>query len=249
MQHFVYEEHALLEREHWWFAGRRSIVERVLDDHLPPLTQRRILDVGCGTGGMLPTLARFGHVEGLEPDGFAVDHCRAAFGGYAVRAGAVPDDVPADGSFDVVTAFDVIEHIDDDRGAVQSLRAATRPGGVVVITVPALRQLWSEHDVVNGHKRRYDRSSMAVVVEAAGLELRHLSYFNSALLPVVAMTRLAQRVRGPRDVPRSDFTMPPPAVNRALTRILAAERALVARRGLPIGVSLVAVGRRPAAFA
>jgi SAM-dependent methyltransferase len=249
MDHSLYEEHALLERDHWWFVGRRSIIERVLAHHLPPQSERRILDVGCGTGGMLPMLARFGRVEGLETEQFAVDRCHAAFGRFDVRLGAIPDDVPADGSFDVVTAFDVIEHIDDDRGAVESLRGAARPGGVVVISVPALRQLWSEHDVVNGHKRRYDGAGLTAVVAAAGLELRHLSYFNSTLFPVVAMARLTQRLRRPRGAPRSDFAMPPPTVNRVLTRILVAERTVVARWGLPIGVSLVAVARRPATVA
>jgi 2-polyprenyl-3-methyl-5-hydroxy-6-metoxy-1,4-benzoquinol methylase len=241
----LYAEHALLERDHWWFLGRRAIVAAVLERHLPAQAARTILDAGCGTGGMLPLLARFGTVRGLEPAAVAVAHCHEAFPDFVVDQGEVPDAVPADGAFDVVTAFDVIEHIADDLGAARALRAATRPGGTVVVTVPALAWLWSEHDDLNGHHRRYDRAGLAGVLERAGLEVRHLSSFNTALLPIVAAARLAQRVR-PRPVtPSSDFTMPGPLANRVLTSVLSAERRWVAGRGLPIGVSLVAVARRP----
>jgi SAM-dependent methyltransferase len=245
MERELYEEHALLESDHWWFVARRAIVESVLHRHLPPVTNRRIIDVGCGTGGMLPLLARFGDVSGLEGDAQAVEHCERAFAAFDVQRGDIPGDVPSDGSFDVAAAFDVIEHIDDDLGAVQSLRDAVHPAGSVVVTVPALSWLWSDHDVVNGHKRRYTRRSLADVIARAGLDLVHLSYFNTVLLPTVAAARLAQRLL-PRPVePHSDFTMPASPVNRLLTRAMSSERAIVASRRLPVGVSLIAVASSP----
>jgi SAM-dependent methyltransferase len=241
----LYEEHATLEQDHWWFVARRAIVASVLARHLPPVDSRRVLDVGCGTGGMLPMLARFGDVTGLESEAMAVEHCHRAYGTFEVRQGDIPDDVPSDASFDVVTAFDVIEHIGDDLGALGALRAALRPGGTAVVTVPALSWLWSDHDVVNGHHRRYERRGLIDVLERAELSLVHVSSFNTVLLPGIALARLAQRLR-PRPVsPNSDFTMPSAPVNAVLTRVMAAERSLVAHRGLPIGVSLVAVARRP----
>ena len=246
MEQELYEQHALLERDQWWFVARRSILERVLADRLPMGTDRRILDVGCGTGGMLPLLSRFGKVEGIEGERMAVEHCNAAFAEFDVQLGQIPTDVPSDGCLDVVTAFDVIEHVDDDLGALESLRAAVHLGGTVVVTVPALSWLWSDHDVVNGHKRRYTRGRLATVIERAGLELDHLSYFNTALLPAVAAARLTQRMRKAAVTPHSDFTMPSPAINHLLTRVMTSERSLVSRRGLPIGVSLVAVAHRPA---
>jgi SAM-dependent methyltransferase len=244
MDQALYREHAQLERDHWWFVGRRAIVERVLASTLPAAPDRRILDVGCGTGGMLPMLAGFGHVEGLEPEQVAVDHCRTAFPDYEVRQGRVPDEVPSDGSFDLVTAFDVVEHIADDREATERLRAAVRPGGHVAVTVPALMQLWSDHDVRNGHHRRYTRPELAELLVTTGLDLRHVSYFNTALLPVVASARLAQRLRRRAPEHHSDFSMPSPRVNRLLTGLFRSERSLVARPGLPIGVSLIAVAQR-----
>jgi SAM-dependent methyltransferase len=241
----LYDEHAALERDHWWFVARRAILETVLTRHVPPAGGQRILDVGCGTGGMLPMLARFGEVSVIEGEPVAVAHCHDAFGGFDVRQGEVPADVPADGSFDLVTSFDVIEHIDDDLAALVSLRDATTPGGRVIVTVPALTWLWSDHDVVNGHRRRYTRPVLVDVIGRAGLDLVHVSYFNTVLLPAVAGARWAGRLR-PRPVaPRSDFTMPSPRVNGLLTRLMTSERGVVAGRGLPIGVSLVAVARRP----
>jgi SAM-dependent methyltransferase len=244
MESELYEEHAALERDQWWFVARRRILEVVLARHLPPLAERRILDVGCGTGGMLPMLSHFGLVSGIEGEPMAVERCRSAFGEFDVRQGEIPGDVPSDGTFDVVTAFDVIEHIDDEAAALESLRSAVRPGGTVVVTVPALSWLWSDHDVVNGHKRRYTRGSLMGAIHRAGLELDHISYFNTVLLPVVAVARLAQRVRARPVALHSDFTMPSAGLNRLLTTAMSSERSLVSRRGLPIGVSLVAVARR-----
>jgi 2-polyprenyl-3-methyl-5-hydroxy-6-metoxy-1,4-benzoquinol methylase len=237
----LYDEHASLEQDHWWFVGRRAIIDAVLTRHLPAVTDRRILDVGCGTGGMLPLLARFGTVSGIEAEPLAVEHCRSAFGEFEVRLGAIPEGVPSDGGIDLVTAFDVIEHIEDDLAALRSLREALCPAGVAVITVPALQWLWSDHDVVNGHQRRYTRRRLVDVVEQAGFHVQHVSYFNTALLPVVATARLAQGLRKRPVAPHSDFTMPSAPVNATLTWVLGSERRIVARTGLPVGVSLIAV--------
>ena len=241
MERELYDEHASLERDHWWFVGRRAIVNAVLACHLPPKAGRQILDVGCGTGGMLPLLSTFGHVRGIEAEPLAVECCRSSFGEFEVQLGSIPAEVPADGSIDVVTAFDVIEHIEDDLGALRSFGEAVGPGGTVVLTVPALGWLWSDHDVVNGHQRRYTRRRLVDVAQRAGFQVEHLSYFNTALLPIVAASRIAQRRARRPATPRSDFTMPSRWANAILTRVLRSERWIVAQRGLPIGVSLIAV--------
>ena len=241
MEREVYDEHASLEHDHWWFVGRRAIVDAVLTRHLPPVADRQILDVGCGTGGMLPLLSTFGLVRGIEAEPLAVEHCRSAFGQFEVRLGSIPSEVPADGSIDVVTAFDVIEHIEDDLAALRSFREALGPEGAVVVTVPALGWLWSDHDVVNGHQRRYTRRRLIDVAQRAGFLVEHVSYFNTALLPIVAAARLAHRLRTRPVAPHSDFTMPPAWANSALTRVMGSERGIVSRTGLPVGVSLIAV--------
>lgn len=247
----LYQEHAELEADHWWFVARRMIVSEVLDEFVGASHgRRRILDAGCGTGGMLPMLARYGEVTGVEPEPAAVEQCRARFSDFDVRVGSVPEGVVGSGTYDLVTAFDVIEHIDDDEGALRGLASVLAAGGTLLVTVPALAWLWSDHDVLNGHHRRYDRRGLLAVLEGAGLEVVHASYFNTVLLPVVAAARVAQRVRPSKaevDM-TSDFSMPGPRMNRLLTRVMGAERRVVARRGLPIGVSLIAVATvRPTA--
>lgn len=241
MDRSLYEEHAALERDQWWFVSRRAIILRVLRAHLGVQEDRRILDVGCGAGGMLPMLAELGTVEGIEPDAESVEHAHEAFPGFSVRRGVVPDDIPDDGRFDLVTAFDVIEHIEDDLGAVVAMRHAVRDDGTVVVTVPALPWLWSEHDELNGHHRRYTEAALRSVLTRAGLSVRHVSHFNTALLPAVAGARLLQRLRPAPATASSDLSMPPAPVNRLLRRIMSSEAPLAARRGLPIGVSLIAV--------
>lgn len=241
MDRSLYDEHAALERDQWWFVSRRAIIAEVLRSHLGVQPDRRILDVGCGSGGMLPMLTEFGTVDGIEPDAASVEHGQATFPGVTIRQGQVPDDLPADHSYDLVTAFDVIEHIADDLGAVAAMRAALRPDGTVVVTVPALPWLWSEHDELNGHHRRYTADTLRDVLTRGGLEVRHLSHYNTALLPAVAAARLVQRVRPGTHDASSDLTMPRPAVNGILRRIMSSEARRVATQGLPIGVSLIAV--------
>lgn len=242
----LYQEHAELEADHWWFVARRAIVREVLEEYVGVGgVERRILDVGCGTGGMLPLLARYGDVAGVEAEPSAVEQCRATFPEFPVRLGSLPSGVVGHGTYDLVTAFDVIEHIEDDRGALQSLAGVVEPGGILLVTVPALAWLWSDHDVLNGHHRRYDKKRLVDALQGAGLTVLHVSYFNTILLPVVAVARLAQRLRPAKAASHltSDFSMPASPVNRVLTWVMGAEKGLVARRSLPLGVSLIAVAR------
>lgn len=235
----------------WWFEGRRQVVRAVLEDALggePTAPERKVLDVGCGTGPMLGVLGRFGRVDGLELSAEAVAHCRATHGDEVrIRQGRIPDDLPADASYDLVGAFDVIEHLADDVGAVARIRDTLRPGGTFVSTVPAFPSLWGQQDVLSYHYRRYRQADYRRVLEAGGLEVVRASYFNMWLFPPVAVVRAVGRLRGDgRRAPGSDFDLSPPAVDRVLTRVFASERHLVRRRDLPFGVSLLALARRPA---
>jgi SAM-dependent methyltransferase len=204
----------------------------------------RIFDVGCGAGEMLDILTAYGRVGAIDMSDKAVSYCRDRLGDAVdVNVGRIPDDLPPAGSMDLITAFDVIEHIDDDVGALKAIHNALRPGGLFVCTVPAFQFLWSHHDEVNHHKRRYRAPLLRERLENAGYRIDHLSYFNTWLFPVAAAARLAQRVRPSADDSGSDLSMPPGPVNEILTRLFASERHVVRRHRLPFGVSLVAVAR------
>src|SRR5579883_787921 len=145
----LYEQHARLEDTHWWFLGRRRLVLAELARHAGT-NAGRILDIGCGTGGMLPQYAAFGNACGLDPSEEAQDACRRRGVPFVRGSGA---QLPfADASIDVITALDVIEHVRDDAGLLRELRRVLRPGGVLVLTVPAYQFLWSQHDVFNHHQ-------------------------------------------------------------------------------------------------
>lgn len=243
MEPDFYARYFELEDRHWWFLGRRKIFLATLERY-GPANATRALDFGCGTGTWLKHLERFAPVAGVDGDEAAVAFCHARGRREAqhLPAGApLPFD---DASFDIVTALDVIEHIEDDVAALTELRRVLRPGGTLLIAVPAFPMLWGDQDEISHHFRRYRRPELRAKAEAAGLSIRHASYFNTALFPVVAGIRLARRtIRSPR-ADKTDFTMGPAAANRVLTRLFAAESRVVPARSVPFGISLMLVAGR-----
>ena len=231
--------HVEEDRRHWYFRGRLAVLLAVLERALPP-PPRRLVELGCGTGNVLQALGRFGEAVGVERDPELRAVGQAA--GLDIRAGALPDEVPLpEGSADAVLLLDVIEHLDDDLAGVRAARRAARPGGVVMLTVPAYAWLWSGHDVALGHRRRYTAGRLRAVLTAAGLCVEHVGYFNTLLFPAIAAVRLAKRLAGGGG---HDLHRPPEVVNDALTRLFALERHVALRPGLPFGSSVLAVARR-----
>jgi SAM-dependent methyltransferase len=232
-----------VEDDHWWYRGRRRIVLDAIA-RLGPPPAAELLDAGCGSGRNMVDLAAFGHVTGVDPADYSVERARERGVGTVVQAGleALPLE---DASFDVVTCLDVIEHLDDDVGALRELVRVTRPGGSLVVTVPAYPRLWSSHDEVNHHRRRYTRRSLRGAALAAGWTVARLSAFNSLLLPPIALYRATESLRPRRERDASDFEATPGWANPLLERVLLGEAALI-RRGidLPAGLSLLAVLRR-----
>lgn len=237
----IYTRMASIEDEHWWFRARRAIVGSMLEALRLP-SGGSVLDAGSGTGGNLPMLRTFGNVVGMELDeGARVLAARKA--DVPVVAGRLPDDLPfSSGSFDLITLLDVLEHVEDDQGALESLAGLLKPGGRLLITVPAFPFLWGGHDVVHRHYRRYRRPALMARVKQAGLEVTYASYYNSILFPLVAVIRLAEKVLGVRG--GQDLAMPSPWLNQLLYRIFANERRWLGRVAFPFGVSIVLLARR-----
>jgi SAM-dependent methyltransferase len=239
-----FEKHEQLEAHHWWFEGRRRCIAAVLERHLKPAPHRHILDVGCGTGGMFPLLQGFGEVAGAEFSPDARERATRMFPGVTVSACALPDDVPQ-GRFELVTAFDVLEHLDEPVAAARTLSSRLADGGQLVVTVPAFQFLWSPHDVTLQHRRRYSRELLREHLTAAGLKVTYDSFFNTSLFPAVAAARLLGRL-----LPRkpgadgSDMKPVPGPINAALTALFGAEGRFLSRTRLPVGVSLIAVAER-----
>lgn len=244
MDAVLYTEFEQFEDNHWWFVGRRQIINKIISGlDLPEHAE--IFEAGCGTGGNLPMLAQHGSVYAMEP----FDSGRAAAirrNCAEVAQGALPDNIPFPGKqFDLIVLLDVIEHLEHDVAALDNLRARLKPNGYLVVTVPAHPFLWSRHDELNHHYRRYLRSGLVDVVQRAGYRPSMVSYFNSLLFPAVAAVRLTQRLLG-KEAGGSDVSMPAAGINALLTRLFAAERHVLERVSLPFGVSLVLVAQKTA---
>jgi SAM-dependent methyltransferase len=236
MDRRVYDRMAEHDSTHWWYRARRDILADYLtrEGRLPE--KARILEIGCGTGHNLPMLARFGEIDAIEIDPAA----RSIAGerlGKEVGAAPLPalTGVPT-GHYDLIAVLDVVEHIEDDVAALGAMRERLAPGGKILITVPAHQWMWSAHDVVNHHHRRYSKRTLTKAIEAAGLRPRKLGYFNSLLFPLAAGARIAGRMTGRDD---SDDSPPPPMVNSLFETIFRLERHMVGRMPMPPGVSIV----------
>lgn len=238
MDRAVYDRMAEIDRDHWWFVARRKIVTALIEHHRPKAGPLRILEVGCGTGSNIEMLQAFGTVDAVEPD----DGARAlaeARSGLPIKGGHLPDGVElADGRYDLIVLLDVLEHIPGDLAALAALKAKLAPGGRIIVTVPAMPWLWSAHDVAHHHQRRYTARTLTDVFTRAGLRLRHRTYFNSVLFPLIVAARAVGKLSGREG---GDDAMPPRTLNRLLTSLFGAERYWVAGRSLPFGVSLAAV--------
>jgi SAM-dependent methyltransferase len=231
------------EDRHWWYRGRRTVLEGVIAKLGLP-RPARILDAGCGSGRNMVELARYGAVTGVELSDTSVALARERGIGEVV-AGSVLEMPFADASFDLAVTLDVIEHLDDDLAALRELRRLVAPGGVLLVTVPAYQWLWSGHDEINHHHRRYTRRSLQRVAEQAGWRQARTTYFNSLLLPAAILLRVLDRFNRAKTTESSlDLWIPPAPVNWLLERPLTLEAATIARgRRIPAGLSLLAVFR------
>lgn len=237
MERAAYE--LLAQADHWWFRGRRAVLQALLASRAPA-APGRILEIGCGTGGNLALLARFGEVQGIEDSAEARQRVDPAYR-ERVRAGALPDRLDAAaGQWGWVCLFDVLEHVDDDVAALAACRALLAPGGALVVTVPAYQWLWGPHDALHHHRRRYTRRRLVAAAAAAGLAPAYTTYFNTLLFPLAALARLKDRLTGGAP---SGTSLPPAPLNALLGAVFAAEAGWLRRGRLPFGVSLAAVLR------
>jgi SAM-dependent methyltransferase len=232
---------AELADRHWWWVGRRRILALLLDRLLgatPP--GRVLLEVGCSTGSNLRLLQRYGTVEAIEMHATAAALCRARYPDVPVRQGAIP--MALDRRYDALCLFDVLEHIDDDAAALDWCAEHLTENGRLFLTVPAFQFLWSRHDEVAHHKRRYTKATLLARVEKR-FAVDYVSYFNFHLFPAIAAARLLQRGLGLAGG-EADKRVGAGALNGLLTAIFAGERLWLRAASLPVGVSLFVAARR-----
>jgi SAM-dependent methyltransferase len=239
-----YERMYDAEERQWWYAGMRAISFALLRPALAGAGPRlRVLDAGCGTGNNLRHLESLGPALGIDLSTEALRFCRTR-GVKVAQAGLLALPFP-DGTFDCVTSFDVIYHrwVTDDRAAVREMARVLRPGGRLLLRVPALKMLWGAHDRAVHSRHRYTRGEVRALLQGEGLTVERLTYGNSLLFPVLALRRGLDRLTGRQG---SDVGFLPAPLEWAFGTLLRIEAALVRAVSLPIGASVFALARKPA---
>jgi len=238
MERAVFDRMAELDKTHWWYVARRRVLSDLIVRVVKPPKIARVLEVGCGTGHNFEMLGQFGHVDGLEIDAPA----RAI---ASKRLGRKVGDAPlpqlagiADSEYQLIALLDVLEHVSDDRAALTGIKRKLAPGGKILLTVPANQWMWSAHDTVHHHHRRYNPAMLSRVAREAGLKLDFVSHFNTLLFPLAAGFRLLGKVTGREE---ADDAQPAAPLNAAFTTLFGLERHLIGRVPMPFGVSLAAV--------
>ena len=248
MQHEYYKEYYELERSHWWFTAREKIicnyVSKLIADRNPENNNLRILNIGCGPGRSSEYLSKFGKVVSVEYDKFCCDFVSEKTG-LEIINGSITELPFPDSSFDLVCAFDVIEHVEDDLLAVSEMKRVAVQNGILLVTVPAFMSLWSHHDEVNHHFRRYRHNELKKLFETVrGGSIINSTYFNFFLFPPIYFFRkLSNLLKSgkKRKGSGSDFeSFNPGFVNNALYSVMKSESILV-NKGirLPFGVSIL----------
>lgn len=248
MQAAYYKEYYLLERENWWFVARKEILRDLLRRFLPENKKLRILNVGAAFGATTIMLQEFGDVTSVEYSKECCDFVNETLHLDFIH-GSITELPFADGEYDLTCAFDVVEHVEEDKLAIQELHRVCKPGGFIFTTVPAFKSLWSEHDVINEHVRRYTMKNYLPLYDKAVCKIKFKSYFNFFLFFPVAIYRLVSSlVKGNKKntSPRSDHNkIKDNFITNMLYRIFKSENWFL-RKGIsfPVGISIMVISQK-----
>lgn len=228
-----------IQKNHWWFTSKKEIILDTIARHTNLGQQSNILDIGCGSGLMLNALEKIGNTSGMDMSDDAIQFSQEIFKG-SIKKGYLPNNVPyPEKQFDLITALDVIEHIDDDVQSLKTIKSLLSSHGTAIITVPAYMFMWSHFDELNEHKRRYTLTELKKKLEQAGFKIEKISYYNTLLFPIAYLVRKLNNLLG-RDG-ASDIDMPVDIVNSLLRKVFTSEKWLLRFSSLPFGVSVLAV--------
>lgn len=228
-----------IQQKHWWFVTKKKIVLDFIKRYSSANHNCKILDIGCGSGLMLSSLEKIGQTYGMDMSNEAISFSKEIFSGR-VEKGSLPDIIPYDKNFfNIITALDVIEHVDQDVESLKAIQSHLVDGGIAIITVPAYMFLWSAFDDMNEHKRRYTLSELEGKLLEAGFVIKKITYYNTLLFPIVYVVRMLNNILKRNGA--SDIDMPSNSINCILKIIFGIEKYLLRFISLPFGVSVLAV--------
>jgi 2-polyprenyl-3-methyl-5-hydroxy-6-metoxy-1,4-benzoquinol methylase len=238
MEDVLYDIFYEVEKKHWWFKARLHILLYFLKDRIKLKKENRLLDVGCGTGAVLESLQKEYDAFGIDMSDKAIEFCKLQ--GISRVTVSSLDQVPSSDKFDILTFFDVIEHIEKDEEVLQNAYNLLVAGGNILITVPAYKFMWSSHDDLNLHYRRYTKKQLKEKVEAAGFKVEHITYYNTFLFPLALIQRLFSNLQKNPD--HVDLSVPNSFLNNLLYKIFVSEKKIISKASFPFGVSILCWG-------
>lgn len=241
METFIYDELVKREENDWWFVGRRKIILTLLNKYLVGQRNLSILDIGCGAGGMIEYLSNYGQVIGLDKDKHIVDLNLKK--GKNVVCGDIKKLNFSNDSFDLITLLEILEHLDDDSSGLKEVFRVLKPQGILLVTVPAFPFLWSSHDSVAHHKRRYTKRELERKLSKSGFKILKISYMNIFLFPVIFLFRLFKNLFS-REKNKSDFIDYPAFLNHLLKLVFSSEAFFLKTISFPFGVSLLVLAQK-----
>ncbi len=245
MQKYLYQKMYEVETTHWWFQAKKDILIQLIKNKIIPQLSKseiNIADIGCGAGLLLDSLSKFGHVTGIDYSNNAIEFCKNSFSGELIQADCGTTDLNINKKFDLIIATDLIEHIKDDRIAINNIYNLLNDNGYAIITVPAFQFLWSQHDVINMHYRRYSFKTLYEAIKTTPFNICYLSYYNFFLFLPALIVRITKKILNIDKKSDLEFSTPPNLVNKLFYKLFYSESKFITKRKkFPFGVSLIAI--------
>ena len=243
----LYEAFNDVEAKHWWFVARRAYLKAFLSKFMPLDGSLALAEIGAGTGGNFNMLSKFGKLDAVEMDESALKLAKSKLmvdntdRTTTIQHGWLPDNVPLQGQYDCVLALDVIEHVKEDGAAIKTLVNLVKPSGFLLITVPAYQWLWSAHDEVNHHYRRYTAKRLKALFKISEVRILKLGYFNTLLFPIAVIRRLSQQLAKNSKNAHADLDLPSRLTNKILNFIFSLESKWAGVLSMPFGLSVIII--------
>jgi len=235
---------AELETDYWWHRGKVFLIQNLIEKYFPQNKDLKILEVGCGTGGLTKHLTNYGDVTGFDISEDAVSYCKSSgLTNIFVQDLNVFDPKPYENTYDLVLALDVLEHIQDDVGAMKKISVILKKDGLFFINVPAHKFLWSEHDEALEHKRRYHSLELLKKLYDSNYEVLNKSHFVFVVSPIIILYRFWGNLFGKSAYPKTSYVILPKKINNFMVKILELETHVMKKISLPFGVTLNAIAR------
>ena len=245
MQEYLYQKMYEVETTHWWFQAKKDILIQLIKNKIIPQLSKseiNIADIGCGAGLLLDSLSKFGNVTGIDYSNNAIEFCKNSFSGELIQADCGDTNLNINKKFDLIIATDLIEHIKDDRIAINNIYNLLNDNGYAIITVPAFQFLWSQHDVINMHYRRYSFKNLYEAIKTAPFNICYLSYYNFFLFLPALMVRITKKILNFDKNSNLEFSTPPDLINKSFYKLFYSEaRFIIKRKKFPFGLSLIAI--------